>query len=282
VAPHDRAGLEQLCRYGLRAPFALDRISIAPNGNVLYQLHRPWPKPNSPRTHLTFEPVAFLRRLAALVPSPYQNLIRYHGVFANRSRLRPLLPAPPGSPAPVPETPQTEMAPVPPVPSAPPPPKRHRYSWAHQLKRSLRVDALVCPKFATLLRVLAFLSDPAVVTKILDHLRLPSSAPPLAPARMPEDEFPFFQDTEFAGDDFEDPDCRPTQPKNPQRPGRGPPYLGFRTHPPSHFFLTCQSRTGPDRSIPFRPFVRKMDAHRLVSHPRKPPLSRNHCSLTSV
>ncbi|MBU1244976.1 transposase, partial [Myxococcota bacterium] len=91
VAPHDRAGLEQLCRYGLRAPFALDRISIAPNGNVLYQLHRPWPKPNSPRTHLTFEPVAFLRRLAALVPSPYQNLIRYHGVFANRSRMRPLL-----------------------------------------------------------------------------------------------------------------------------------------------------------------------------------------------
>ncbi|MBU1512420.1 transposase, partial [Myxococcota bacterium] len=56
-----------------------DRISIAPDGNVLYQLHRPWPKPDSTRTHLTFEPVAFLRRLAALVPSPYQNLIRYHG-----------------------------------------------------------------------------------------------------------------------------------------------------------------------------------------------------------
>ena len=82
VAPEDRAGLEQLCRYGLRAPFALDRISIAPDGNVLYQLHRPWPKPDSTRTHLTFEPVAFLRRLAALVPTPYQNLIRYHGVFA--------------------------------------------------------------------------------------------------------------------------------------------------------------------------------------------------------
>jgi len=69
-------------RHGLRAPFALDRIAIAPDGNVLYQLHRPWPKPDSIRTHLTFEPVAFLRRFAALVPSPYQNLIRYHGVFA--------------------------------------------------------------------------------------------------------------------------------------------------------------------------------------------------------
>jgi len=57
--------------------------------------------------------------------------------------------------------------------------------------------------------VLAFLSDPAVVTKILDHLRLPSSTPTLAPARMPEDEFPF-QDTEFAGDDFEQPERKTT------------------------------------------------------------------------
>ncbi|MBU1512374.1 hypothetical protein KKD52_18635, partial [Myxococcota bacterium] len=80
-----------------------------------------------------------------------------------------------------------------------------------------------CPKCATLLRVLAFLSDPAVVTKILDHLRLPSSAPPLAPARMPEDEFPFFQDTEFAGDDFEQPERKTTGLATTARPGRGPP-----------------------------------------------------------
>jgi len=223
VAPHDRAGLEQLCRYGLRAPFALDRISIAPDGNVLYQLHRPWPKPDSTRTHLSFEPVAFLRRLAALVPSPYQNLIRYHGVFANRSCMRPLLPTPPGSPMTlsVPETLQAEMAPDPPAAPAQPP-KRRRTSWAHQLKRSLHVDALVCPRCETLLRVLAFIADPAVVTKILDHLRLPSSAPPLAPARMTEDEFPF-QDTEFAGDDFDQPARKTPGLATTPRPGRGPP-----------------------------------------------------------
>ena len=78
------------------------------------------------------------------------------------------------------------------------------------------------PEVRTFLRVLAFLFDPAVVVKILEHLRLPSSAPPLAPARMPEDEFPF-QDTEFAADDFKDPVRHPRQPQTPQRPGRGPP-----------------------------------------------------------
>lgn len=34
-------------------------------------------------------------RLAALLPAPYQNLVRWHGVFANRSRFRNRLPAAP-------------------------------------------------------------------------------------------------------------------------------------------------------------------------------------------
>ena len=33
--------------------------------------------------------------------------------------------------------------------------------------------------------VLAFLTDPAVVTRILDHLHLPSTLPTIAPARDP-------------------------------------------------------------------------------------------------
>ena len=40
--------------------------------------------------------------------------------------------------------------------------------------------------------VLAFLTDPAVVSKILAHLGLPTSPPPLAPARITaqEERFP--------------------------------------------------------------------------------------------
>jgi hypothetical protein len=34
--------------------------------------------------------------------------------------------------------------------------------------------------------VLAFISDPSVIRKIIDHLRLPSSDPPRAPARVLE------------------------------------------------------------------------------------------------
>ena len=41
VAAHDRAGLERLCRYGLRAPFSQGRLWLLPDGRVRYRLPRP-------------------------------------------------------------------------------------------------------------------------------------------------------------------------------------------------------------------------------------------------
>ncbi|MCK4414680.1 MAG: transposase [Candidatus Eisenbacteria sp.] len=57
-------------------------------------MRRPWPHPRGV-TCLVLEPLDFLRRLAALIPAPYTHLVRYHGIFANRSRWRRHLPAPP-------------------------------------------------------------------------------------------------------------------------------------------------------------------------------------------
>ena len=210
VAADDRLGLERLCRYGLRAPFSLDRLSLDPDGRVRYRLHRPWPTPEG-RTEIVLEPVAFLRRLAALLPAPYQNLVRYHGVFANRSRFRNRLPAPParsGEPAADPATapaPATATAtalvpaakasngpdPAPPASdaaSAAPPtdrPRRVHLGWAQLLRRVLDIDALQCPRCSSHrpLVVLAFLTDPVVVKRILEHLELPASPLPLAPER---------------------------------------------------------------------------------------------------
>jgi hypothetical protein len=95
VDAEDRAGLERLCRYGLRPPFAADRLSIDPDGRVRYRLRKPWPTRNGGQRHeLVLDPVDFLRRLAALVPPPYFNTVRYHGIFASRNRLHRRLPRP--------------------------------------------------------------------------------------------------------------------------------------------------------------------------------------------
>jgi len=190
VTAPDREGLERLCRYGLRAPIALDRLSIDAKGNVEYLLKRPWA---SGRTHLTFEPLAFLKRLAALIPAPYSNLTRYHGVFSNRSRFWPILPKPP-------QTTSCGNADASAVPTTPTPSTRsdndevhrrkgrQRLSWAQLMKRVLGIDVLTCPECHVPMVILAFISDPPVVRRILDHLELPSKAPLLAPARDPFDE----------------------------------------------------------------------------------------------
>lgn len=80
VPAHDRDALEKLCRYGLRAPFSQQRLTRRDDGRVVYHLRRPWPN-EAGATCLVLDPTELLRRLAALVPAPYTNLVRYHGVL---------------------------------------------------------------------------------------------------------------------------------------------------------------------------------------------------------
>ena len=59
------------------------RLSLTANGNVCYQLKTPY---RDGTTHVIFEPLDFIARLAALVPRPRVNLTRFHGVFAPNSK----------------------------------------------------------------------------------------------------------------------------------------------------------------------------------------------------
>ena len=60
---HQRATLERICRYVARPPVALERLSIDGDGLVVYELHHPF---RDGTTHVLFEPMDFMARLAAL------------------------------------------------------------------------------------------------------------------------------------------------------------------------------------------------------------------------
>jgi hypothetical protein len=81
----ERQKLERLCRYISRPAIAAQRLSLTPNGNVRYQLKTPY---RDGTTHVIFEPLDFIARMAALVPKPRVNLTRFHGVFAPNSNYR--------------------------------------------------------------------------------------------------------------------------------------------------------------------------------------------------
>ena len=63
--------------------------------------------------------------------------------------------------------------------------QRKRLRWRDLLRRVFAVDALVCPQCLGPMTVIAFITELAVVPKILTHLALPCEPPALSPARGP-------------------------------------------------------------------------------------------------
>ena len=81
----ERQKLERLCRYISRPAVSEKRLSLTPSGNIRYQLKTPY---SDGTTHVIFEPLDYIAKLAALVPKPRVNLTRFHGVFAPNSKHR--------------------------------------------------------------------------------------------------------------------------------------------------------------------------------------------------
>ena len=84
----ERKKLERLCRYISRSAVSEKRLSLTTNGNIRYQLKTPY---RDGITHVSFEPLDFIARLAALVPKPRVNQTRFQGVFAPTSLNRALV-----------------------------------------------------------------------------------------------------------------------------------------------------------------------------------------------
>ena len=177
LAARDRRGLELLCRYVARPAIATERLSLLPDGRVMYELKHRW---RDGTTHVVFEPMELLEKLAALVPAPRFNLIRYHGVLAPAARWRRLI---------VPSDPATETAGNPAhaactgygrgqSKSALP----RNYTWAQLLRRVFAIDVLQCDRCGGRMRIVAAIHSSEAIRAILECLGLPSRAPPIAPA----------------------------------------------------------------------------------------------------
>jgi len=150
---------------------------------------------------VVLDPLTLIERLVALIPPPRKKLTSYHGVVAPAFPYTVVPPRPigkddsheasehllPGCPHPTrgrpPAPPPTSTAPT--VPAKPRPKPRPRYLWAELLPRVYLVDVLSCPHCKRTRRLLAFITDPPVIGRILHHLGLTTEPPTLATARPP-------------------------------------------------------------------------------------------------
>ena len=169
VPATDPGGLELLCRYVARPAISQKRLSMRADGHMVYRLRSPW---RDGTTEIVFSPLDFIARLAALVPPPRSNLIRYHGVFAPAAKLRKSAISSGLSEALVRKPNRTN-------------PVRRNLLWAELMARVFGVNVLRCPKCGGECRVIAMIDDPPVIRKILGHMGLPTEPIELAPARGP-------------------------------------------------------------------------------------------------
>jgi hypothetical protein len=67
-----RDRLERLCRYALRPPLAQDRLHVSAEGEIWLTLRHRW---SDGTTHLRFDPLELLERLAVLTSRPRVNYL---------------------------------------------------------------------------------------------------------------------------------------------------------------------------------------------------------------
>jgi hypothetical protein len=202
--------LEHLLRYCARPPFALERLSVSRGADgqiarIRYVLPRHkaanWVgrgrgrKSTRPGANGVVElsPVEFLDRLADLVPPPRKHRHRYHGVFAPNHKLRPAVTALAignigkrrealtGGHAAGGHAAKGCC-------DARQKPRSHdtsRIAWAKLMARVGEEFPLECPNCGGDIRLIAFITEPGPIRKILTHLGEPLEPPPVSPARGP-------------------------------------------------------------------------------------------------
>ncbi len=165
-----RDRLEHLCRYITRPPISSQRLSLSRSGKVVLELRRAW---RDGTTHISFSPLVFIERLAALIPPPGFHQLTYHGVLAGGSTMRDVI---------VPSS-RARRSQLGPDGGGGGSVKRYRY--AELMQRVFGVDVLRCNKCESKRELIALIFDPDVIERILKCLGLPHDPPSITPARPP-------------------------------------------------------------------------------------------------
>ena len=134
--------------------------------------------PGARQAALVLTPLELIDKIAVRVPPPKAHGHRCYGVLASNAPLRPLV---------------TALAPVavPPAPTSAATREESRqraaarYLWAMLRSRIYEAFPLQCPICHASMRIIAFVNDPAAVSKILDHIGETTQPPRIAPARGP-------------------------------------------------------------------------------------------------
>jgi hypothetical protein len=172
--------IEEMGRYMTRPPVTQDRPEIRPDGRVLIPTP---PHPVTGATEIILDPIELVHRIVMQIPDKGSHMVRYYGAYSCRGRragaerdhgddtVGDAADEPPGAGE---EADQTDAATGGQHRTDDDADHEHtrkrRLLWAQLIRRIFEVDPLECPECRGQMRVIAVITDPPIVDRIMRHL----------------------------------------------------------------------------------------------------------------
>jgi len=142
---------ERVGKYMVRPVLALERLRfLEGDGKVGY-----WHGDDGAELE-RMDYLELIARVTSHIPDKGQVMVRYYGLYANAHRGK----VKKASIGPFPLRMVQELRPVP------------SKGWAEMIRKVYEVDPMICPQCGGRMKIIAFLTDYAVVDRIIDHLKL--------------------------------------------------------------------------------------------------------------
>jgi ribosomal protein S27E len=181
VRARTRPEAERVGKYMVRPVLALERLSWL-DGKVAY-------RPADDGRQEVMDYLEFIARVTSHIPDKGQVMVRYYGLYANAHRGKVRKARPAAVPLRIVEGPLRRI-----------PAK----GWAAMIRKVYEVDPMTCPRCGGRMKVVAFLTEPAVVDRIIDHLKLTFAAEKPPPEAALRD---LLWEADPAGGFLDDPPC---------------------------------------------------------------------------
>jgi len=155
---------ERVGKYMIRPLLSLERLSFdEKEAKVCYRYGE------SPEEVERMDYLVFIARVTSHIPDKGQVTVRYYGLYANAHRGRVKKASLEAFPL---QMVEDELR------------RQPAKGWAEIIRKVYEVDPLICPQCGGQMRIIAFLTDHAVVDRIINHLKLTFVAQRPPPPRI--------------------------------------------------------------------------------------------------
>ena len=155
---------ERVGKYMLRPVLALERLTfLEPEGKVGYRYGEKGAEQE------TMDYLEFIARVTSHIPDKGQVTVRYYGLYANAHRGK---------------VKKASLSPLALRVVEEEPRRLPSKGWAAMIRKVYEVDPMLCPKCGGRMKVVAFITEYAVVDRIIDHLKLRFAAAKPPPSHV--------------------------------------------------------------------------------------------------